>query len=118
MDLIDHGTKNQKLTASFYNQTLFDENIKIQAARKVMLEYHQDLELVAAFFPAYASKTYGWIRNLFYRDDTSIYSEEKPRQPVLSNYFESRDLRKLSGRWHLSRIFWKTKKRLLRQQNF
>ncbi len=91
MDLIDHGTKNQKLTASFYNQTLFDENIKIQAARKVMLEYHQDLELVAAFFPAYASKTYGWIRNLFYRDDTSIYSEEKPRQPVLSNYFESRE---------------------------
>lgn len=52
-ELIDHGTKNQKLTASFYNQNLFQDSYKIRMARKAVLEYTDDLELVAAFMPAY-----------------------------------------------------------------
>lgn len=55
LELIEHGTKNQKLTASFYNLSLFDDQLKMQAAKKVILEHTEDLELVAAFMPAFTS---------------------------------------------------------------
>ena len=55
MKLIDFGTKNQKLTASYYNQNLFDEQIKKKAAKKVILEYSDDLELVAVITAAIAA---------------------------------------------------------------
>ena len=67
-ELIDHGTKNQKLTASFYNQNLFEDSYKIRMARKAVLEYTDDLELVAAFMPAYTVRLSGWIRGLLYEE--------------------------------------------------
>ena len=36
--LIDHGTKPQKLAASFYNQSMQDDSYKSQAAKKAILE--------------------------------------------------------------------------------
>ena len=33
-ELIENGTKNQKLTASYYNQSLFDEKLKLRVARR------------------------------------------------------------------------------------
>ncbi|RAZ91707.1 hypothetical protein DK853_41925, partial [Klebsiella oxytoca] len=50
-ELIGHGTKNQKLTASFYNQSLYDPDLKIRMAQKVIWEHTEDMELVAAFMP-------------------------------------------------------------------
>ncbi len=52
-ELIDNGTKNQKLTASYYNQNLFDEKLRLRTAKKVILECWEDLELVAAYLPAF-----------------------------------------------------------------
>ncbi len=90
MKLIDFGTKNQKLTASYYNQNLFDEQIKKKAAKKVILEYSDDLELVAAFLPAYSSGLFGWVRGLLKRDSDGR-GEERPVKPAVKDYYDSRD---------------------------
>ncbi|MDE6607100.1 MAG: DUF4132 domain-containing protein, partial [Lachnospiraceae bacterium] len=88
MELVDHGTKNQKLTASFYNQNLFNEHLKMRTARKVVLEYTDDLELVAAFMPAFTMRLSEWIRgflgNAYYQSEPQI-----PKKPVLTDYFEN-----------------------------
>lgn len=91
-ELVDHGTKNQKLAASFYNQNLFDENLKIRVARKVILEHTQDLELVAAFMPAYTVRLSGQIRGLLY-ESGRVYQNRvtKPKRPELADYFADRE---------------------------
>lgn len=90
MEFIDHGTKNQKLTASFYNQNLFDESLKIRTAQKVVLEYTDDLELVAAFMPAFTTRLGSQIRGLLYKDAVRPLNAEEPRKPVLTDYFKDR----------------------------
>ncbi|NBH71407.1 DUF4132 domain-containing protein [Clostridiaceae bacterium] len=60
--LVDEGTKNQRLTASFYNNSLYDEKIRIRVAKKVILEHAGDVELTAAFLPAFAERTMRLIR--------------------------------------------------------
>lgn len=90
-ELIDHGTKNQKLTASFYNLNLFDDSLKIRAARKVVLEYTDDLELVAAFMPAFTMRLSGWIRGLLYQNTANPRSVPAPKKPVLTDYFKDRE---------------------------
>ncbi len=89
MELIDNGTKNQKLTAAFYNQNLFDDELKIRAARKVMMEDTDDLELVAAFMPAYKSRLYGYTNVLLYGESGRACpdQEQQPRSAVLTDYF-------------------------------
>ncbi len=90
-DLVDHGTRNQKLAASFYNHNLYDEDLKIRVAGKVILEHTGDLELVAAFMPAYTVRLSGQIRELLY-EGRVIYPQKtpKPRTPVLTDYFADR----------------------------
>ncbi len=90
MNLIDYGTKNQKLTASYYNQNLFDGQIRKKAAKKVLLEYHDDLELVAAFLPAYSAELYSWVNGLLKWDSRSG-GEERPAKPVVTDYYDSRE---------------------------
>lgn len=91
MELIEHGTKNQKLTASYYNQSLFDEKLKLRTAKKVLLECWEDPELVAAYLPAFSGPLYGWIRDSLRDPDNTISREEKPRKPVLTDYYDSRE---------------------------
>lgn len=90
MDLIDHGTKNQKLTASFYNENLFYEKLKFQAARKAILEYTDDLELVAAFMPAFTAPLSGYTYKLLYDEGSSRNELVKPKVAILTDYFEDR----------------------------
>ena len=49
--LIEQGSRHQKLAASVYQGTLYDDDLKMMTARKVVLEYRDDLELVAAYLP-------------------------------------------------------------------
>lgn len=90
-ELIENGTKNQKLTASYYNQSLFDEKLKLRVAKKVILECWEDLELVAAYLPAFSVPLYGWIRDSLRDPDNTVSGEEKPRKPMLTNYYKSRE---------------------------
>lgn len=89
-ELIDHGTKNQKLTAAFYNQNLFDERLKIKTAKKAVLEYTDDLELAAAFMPAFSAPLDGWTRGLLQGGPYHQGEARIPKKPVITDYFEDR----------------------------
>lgn len=90
LKLIDYGTRNQKLTASYYNQNLFDGQIRKKAAKKVILEHSDDLELVAAFLPAYSAEFYTWVRGLLKRNVNGA-GEERPVKAVVTDYYDSRE---------------------------
>ncbi|MCI9124370.1 MAG: DUF4132 domain-containing protein [Eubacterium sp.] len=107
MELIAHGTKSQKLAASFYNQNLYEERIKIQAAKKAILEHADDLELVAAFMPAFTAQLSQSVRSLLFRNQTRPTEIEQPDPAVLTDYFES-----LEDAQNEYRIFWDIYKRL------
>lgn len=87
--LIDCGTRNQKLACSYYNQTLFDDTIRTRAAKKVIEEYWDDLELVAAFLPAFSYPLGGWIRGLMQGRNQPLQDRE-PARPVLTDYYRDR----------------------------
>lgn len=106
-ELIAHGTKSQKLAASFYNQNLYDERFKIQAAKKAIFEHADDLELVAAFMPAFTSQLSQSVRRLLFGDRTQPREIEQPDPAVLTDYFASRE-----DAQNEYRIFWDIYKRL------
>ncbi len=85
-----HGTKQQKLTASYYNQSLGFENLQYKVARKVILENADDLELVAAFFPALSSNVTSRINDLLKRNGAGMFAGEPPKKAVLTDYYECR----------------------------
>jgi len=91
LELVDHGTKNQKLTASFYNQNLFNEHLKMRTAKKAVLEYTEDIELVAAFMPAFTMRLSEWIRGLLKGNAYDLSEAQSPKKPVLTDYFEDRE---------------------------
>ncbi|MCI8662407.1 MAG: DUF4132 domain-containing protein [Hungatella sp.] len=88
--LIDCGTKNQKLTASYYNHNLFDSRLRQRTAKKVILKFSDDLELAAAFLPAYSAEFYSWVRGLFDRKMGGADWESKPKKAQLTDYYDSR----------------------------
>ncbi len=96
--LVDHGTKNQKLTASYYNRTLYDREIRMRVAEKVILE-QDDMELCAAFMPAFDEWVSGHIRKIF--EGTNYYSEaKKPREMDVTDCCDSREeAERLYGRF-------------------
>ena len=89
-ELVDHVSKNQKLSASFYNGNLFDEQIMRKTARKVILEHTDDLELVAAFMPAYTVRLRSFIFDLLHKDTGSSEKLQRPETPVITDYFRDR----------------------------
>lgn len=88
-ELAVHGTKQQKLTASYYNQSLYFEKLQYRVARKVILENADDLELVAAFFPALSSNVSSRINGLLKRDGAGQFTGEPPKKAILTDYYES-----------------------------
>lgn len=92
--LIDHGTKNQKLTASFYNEMLFDDEYKSRTARKAVLENKDDLELVACFMPAFKSRLDSELNNLLMIGRLTWIqgpgSLTRPKKPTLTDMFTDR----------------------------
>ncbi len=87
-ELVDHGTKNQRLSASFYNLCLYDEQLKLQTAKKAVLAHSDDLELAAAFVPAFSSRISSWVREAF--QTGLLYGLRAPKTPVLTDYYENR----------------------------
>lgn len=92
-ELIDHGTKNQRLTASFYNQLLYDDRFKSRIAKYVILGYDGDLELAACFMDALTCTLSGDIDRLFEEREGArygYYEIRKPVMPRLENFYEGR----------------------------
>ncbi len=89
--LVVSGTKAQKLAASYYNENLYLDSLKERLGKKVVLEQTEDLELAAAFFPAYTAGLSANIRNLLGGKSRSIQREaEKPKPAAVTDYFEDR----------------------------
>lgn len=91
-ELLDHGTRHQKMTASYYNLSLQYKGFKEQAAKKMLLEYEGDLELAACYLPGFLPNVYQEVNHLF--KDGMIYSEEVKRPlrcPVTKFFKDSQD---------------------------
>lgn len=94
--LIRTGTKNQKMTASYFNASLQRPELKNQAAMQVIKEYPDQMELVACFMPAFMSGAGAMFYSLLEKEDGgyfSIYDKEvrKPKIIGTEEMFESRD---------------------------
>lgn len=91
MELTDNGSRSQKLAASYYNEHLFDESLKIRTARKVILEHTDDLELVAAYMPAFHTRCMEHVQKLLYPDFLYPMEIARPKKAVLTDYFTDRE---------------------------
>ncbi len=94
--LIWTGTKNQKMTASYFNASLQRPELQNQAAKLVIKEYPDQLELVACFMPSFLSGAGTMFYHLLEKEDggyVSIYDKEvrKPKSIGTGESFESRD---------------------------
>lgn len=93
-ELIDHGTRNQMLTASYYNQMLYDDSYKSVVAKKAILEHPDDMELLACFMPAFTCRLDRGLNRMF--ENTTggsfYYGNElrKPVKPELTDMFTDR----------------------------
>lgn len=92
--LIGSGSKNQQLTASYYNQMLGNAKYSSKIAKQVILRFDGDLELAACFMTAltshYSSETY----SLFSRKAGQVYyynEAQAPLKPKIADFFESRE---------------------------
>lgn len=91
--LIDQGTKNQRLTASFYLNSIYDKEYKKEIAKKVIGEHVDDLELVACFTPVFTEDLVDNIQKLFKKDENYCYYSVgvgEIKDPVLTDHFEDR----------------------------
>ena len=89
-ELITHGTKNQKLTVSYYNKTLYSGQLQRRIAKKVILEQYDDLELVTAFLSIYSEYVVIWVRELLSQGSASVSKKEEPLKPELTDYYVNR----------------------------
>ncbi len=74
LKLVENGTKNQKMTASYFNRTLQEKRLKGTAAKKVILTYQDDLELVACYMPCFMENAQGCLRDLLLDEGTNYFS--------------------------------------------
>lgn len=101
-ELMDHGTRNQMLTASYYNQMLYDDSLKSLVAKKAILEHPDDMELLACFMPAFTCRLDRDINRMFESSTggSFYYGNElrKPVSPKLTDMFTDRaEAEKLYG---------------------
>ncbi|MCD7906265.1 MAG: hypothetical protein LUH04_00935, partial [Clostridium sp.] len=92
-ELISHGTKNQKLTASFYNHLLYDNRFKSRIARQVILDYGGDLELAACFMDALLCTMSEDMARLFQKREGVgyVYNEiQIPVKPRVEDFYADR----------------------------
>ena len=68
MEIAENGTKNQRLTISYYNRYMQFSEYSEKAAKKILEIYPGDQEMAAAFMPTYLDATDTMARNCI-RDD-------------------------------------------------
>lgn len=71
------GTKNQKLTMSYYNRALEDDEFSGIVSKKMLEEYSRDFEMVAAFIPTYLEQTDSYAYQITEKDTKKTKSYKK-----------------------------------------
>lgn len=102
--LIQSGTKNQKMTASYFNRTLQYDYYKQKAAKEAIMSWPEDLELAACFLPSFADNCFEiFFKLIGDQDDRSYYmlrdrKVRKPdRLPVTELFENEQEARKIYG---------------------
>lgn len=67
------GSRNQRLTMSYYNRSLSHGDFKEITARKMIEAYSDDYEMLAAFMPSYLSECDFYVNQVINRANSSIY---------------------------------------------
>ena len=63
LQIAESGTKNQRLTISYYNRFMQFSELSEQAARKILETYPEDPQMAAAFMPTYMDAVNTIARN-------------------------------------------------------
>ncbi len=96
MWLIQNGTKNQKMTASYFNHSLQDQRQRMQVSKEVVLNHHDDLELVACFLPGFLGDASYELRKMTEEKAQGYYSMRdneavKPKVKPVTDWFDSEE---------------------------
>lgn len=94
--LIIHGTKHQKMTASYFIMSIQDTKLKMRAAKEVIFSYPEDLELAACFMPSFMETVNSYFYSLVKDEDSNSYSfrRDKVIEPKKLNpkeFFEGKE---------------------------
>ncbi|MCI8490680.1 MAG: DUF4132 domain-containing protein [Lachnospiraceae bacterium] len=94
--LVKYGTKNQKLTASYFTNSLQAENLKMQVSKEIVREFSDDLELVACFMGNFLSSSGMRLLSLAKKESHTYYSLHdseviEPKKLEPTELFDSRE---------------------------
>ncbi len=94
--LVRNGTKNQQMTASYFNNTLQETALQMQAAKEVILSHSDDLELAAAFMPGFMKNVQEKLQQLVTQEEERYYGVPdrkavRPKKLEPSELFESKE---------------------------
>lgn len=63
-ELVLKGTRQQKMTASYFMLSLQNEKLQMRASKEVVISYSEDLELAACFMPCFMGNTSSYFYQL------------------------------------------------------
>lgn len=94
--LIREGTRNQRMTASYFNNSLQYEDLKRRAAKEAILSHPEDPELTACFLPGFMDNTGRCLTNLLFDKNDNHYSPfygkvVKPEKMEATELFDSEE---------------------------
>ena len=96
LEIAESGTKNQRLTISYYNRYMQHSDYSGRAAQKILETYPDDPQMAAAFMPTYLSAVDTIIRlAIRNRKDQPVYTAKEQDlvyEPVeVTELFDSRE---------------------------
>ena len=100
LEIVESGTKNQRLTISYYNRFMQHSEFSEQAAKKIFETYPEDQQMAAAFMPTYFSYADTLIGSCICDEkDKPVYSVDNEKlkySPLaLSEIFDSEEQARL-----------------------
>ena len=99
LQIAESGTKNQRLTISYYNRYMQHSDYSEQAARKILETYPDDQQMAAAFMPTYLDAVdtivRGCIRNsknqsVYMADEADVHYDPLPVKEIFDNEEQAR----------------------------
>ncbi len=99
LEIVESGSKNQRLTISYYNRYMQHSDYSEQAARKILETYPEDLQMAAAFMPTYLDAVdtivRGCIRNdknqsIYMADEADVHYDPLPVSEIFDNEEQAR----------------------------
>ena len=99
LQIAESGTKNQRLTISYYNRYMQHSDYSEQAARKILETYPEDQQMAAAFMPTYLDAVdtivRGCIRNnknqsVYMADEADVHYDPLPVSEIFDSEEQAR----------------------------